>query len=781
VTGTEEIPVEPGKAIVNSWIAEDLGLSYGARINLTYYYPETDKSLLQKSAQFSVSDIYSINMYPFSLKLIPDFPGLTDAASCRDWNSGVPIALDKIRPKDEEYWDFFGATPKLIISYQDALDIFGNRFGQATALVFPLQTDTDLLETEFRAYLKAPVLGITVSPIKDLGMESASGSTDFGGLFTGMSIFIIAASLLLCSLLFSFLQDSRKTETALFFSTGFPKNTLAIIRFAECGIVSLAACFAGMVAGYPIAMLIIAGLSTIWQGAVGETVIFFHTTTFSLSTSFIAGFFATMTSLAIALIRDFRKNPALLFSQYGIYNTDLKRHNLFSRFIISSAFVLAGILSALLFSATGLQAGAFFVSGILLFTGMIMLCDSILLFLSRYKALIHRSIFGIAISNLLRSKKRSLAAVILLASGLFVVVSVGANKTEIPNSLKMDSGTGGYTLYTQLSMPIFGESSDQRFAELFGLQGTPMSDTSFAAIKVHEGDDGSCLNLNKPQEPAVLGIDPQLFATRGSFSFTDSITHDNTKNPWLLLDYAGPDDVIPAIADQTMITWSLGKSLGDRISVRSGDGTPIDIVFVASLSNSIFQGGILVSSRSFRKLFPSHSGITRLLIDTPDNTKDEDTTIFFQDRLSGFGAEVITTSQRLALFHEVENTYLLIFLALGGLGVILGSAGFGLIILKTMNERAAEIAMMQAMGFSKTTTRIILLLEHLLLLLAGILCGFVPAIVALIPSEITSVKDFPWIQAGLLVFLVGLLSFSFMAAVTFAVTRRDILPVLKSE
>ena len=38
-------------------------------------------------------------------KLMPAFPGLADVNNCRDWKPGVPVNLDKIRPKDEQYWN----------------------------------------------------------------------------------------------------------------------------------------------------------------------------------------------------------------------------------------------------------------------------------------------------------------------------------------------------------------------------------------------------------------------------------------------------------------------------------------------------------------------------------------------------------------------------------------------------------------------------------------------------------------------------------------------------
>ena len=43
---------------------------------------------------------------------MPAFPGLADVDNCRDWKPGIPVDLDKIRPKDEQYWNEHRGTPK---------------------------------------------------------------------------------------------------------------------------------------------------------------------------------------------------------------------------------------------------------------------------------------------------------------------------------------------------------------------------------------------------------------------------------------------------------------------------------------------------------------------------------------------------------------------------------------------------------------------------------------------------------------------------------------------
>jgi hypothetical protein len=71
--------------------------------------------------------------------LMPDYPGLTEADSCGDWDSGIPIDLKKIRDKDEAYWDKYKGTPKAFVSMEAAQAIWSNRFGTLTAVRWPAE------------------------------------------------------------------------------------------------------------------------------------------------------------------------------------------------------------------------------------------------------------------------------------------------------------------------------------------------------------------------------------------------------------------------------------------------------------------------------------------------------------------------------------------------------------------------------------------------------------------------------------------------------------------
>ncbi|MDD4426186.1 MAG: hypothetical protein PHS40_09700, partial [Mariniphaga sp.] len=81
------------------------------------------------------------------------------------------------------------------------------------------------------------------------------------------------------------------------------------------------------------------------------------------------------------------------------------------------------------------------------------------------------------------------------------------------------------------------------------------------------------------------------------------------------------------------------------------------------------------------------------------------------------------------------------FLALGALGMVLGTIGLAVILARTLIERRHEIALMQAIGFGNRQLFWLLAHEYLFMLVAGVLTGFISAIVATLPSFISSNTD----------------------------------------
>lgn len=179
------------------------------------------------------------------------------------------------------------------------------------------------------------------------------------------------------------------------------------------------------------------------------------------------------------------------------------------------------------------------------------------------------------------------------------------------------SGTGGFAFYGETTLPVLYDLNSDTGRKNFRLSGIEEEGVRFVQLRVHEGDDASCLNLNRIEKPRLLGVNPEELAARGSFSFVKTIDRSDGKSPWLLLNKHFDNDTIPAIADQTVMSWGIKKSVGDTIAYTDERGKEFKLILVGGLRNSIFQGNILISEKSFLERFPSTSGSRVLLIDLP--------------------------------------------------------------------------------------------------------------------------------------------------------------------
>jgi ABC-type antimicrobial peptide transport system permease subunit len=174
-------------------------------------------------------------------------------------------------------------------------------------------------------------------------------------------------------------------------------------------------------------------------------------------------------------------------------------------------------------------------------------------------------------------------------------------------------------------------------------------------------------------------------------------------------------------------------------------GRPRKLKLVATLSGSIFQSEMLMSEPNFLKLFPAQSGFSIILVETaPDNVPS--VTALLSETLndekdqekSDYSASIQTTAKRLDAYHEVANTYLATFRVLGSLGLMLGTIGLAVVLVRNLIERRPELALMTALGFDLARRTRLVLWENISLLLLGLLIGAGCALAGVIPNVLTT-------------------------------------------
>jgi len=289
------------------------------------------------------------------------------------------------------------------------------------------------------------------------------------------------------------------------------------------------------------------------------------------------------------------------------------------------------------------------------------------------------------------------------------------------------------------------------------------------------------LNLYQPQQPSVLGA-PQEQIRRGGFSFQSFVDSSpvTKENPWMLLEKEIAPDIVPAFGDYNSVQWIMHLGLGKDLVVQNESGKEIKLRFAGLLQSSIFQSEVIISEENFLEHFPSVAGYSYILIDAP-SAHVVYISSMLEDRLKDFGFDASSTHEKLAAFQVVENTYLSVFQTLGGLGLLLGTVGLGIVLIRNVIERRGELATLRAFGFRRSILTFMLLAENVFLILAGLSIGTLSALLAVAPHLTTGKAPVPWLSLAftlLSVLIVGLIASAVSAT---AALRIPLLPALKAE
>lgn len=772
--GAPVVPPEmkDDEILINEWLAEDLQAKPGDELTLTYFVVRAMRKPEEATARFRVRSIVPLSGAAADPTLMPDFPGLTDAENCRDWDTGFAIDTAKVREKDERYWDQHRGTPKAFVTLAAGQKLWSNRFGDLTAVRFPPGTSMDSVAAAIQADLDPASVGLLFQPVRKQALESSNPAQDFGQLFLGFSFFLVVAALLLTSMMFQLGLEQRTHEIGTLLALGFTARQVRRMLLGEGIGIAVLGGIVGVAGGILYARAMLYGLSTIWRDAVGTSNLQYHASVVPLLIGATAGIAIATFTLWLSLRRQAKQAAHVLLTE-GTEETQWYRSRAHWKRspalgigigALAAAVALAGIA---LVRDDSAAAGLFFGAGALMLAGGIALASSFLGALAAAGKTPIRGSYAaelptlgeLGIRNSARRRKRSLATIGLLACGSFLIAAIGVFRLDAnADATQRPSGTGGFALIGESSLPIVHDLNSSEGRDYFGIDDDAMDEVGVVPLRVRDGEDASCLNLNRAQRPRLLGVRPELLHERGAFTFT-KFDVDPKDAPWLLLKHDGTDDAVPAIADAASIQWALRKKVGDTIDYIDERGRPFKVRLVAAVANSILQGNLVIDEAEFIKRFPSEAGYRMFLIDAPSNDIDN-TSAALTRALQDFGLEMTPTARRLAAFNAVQNTYLSTFQVLGALGLLLGSAGLAVVVLRNVLERRHELAVMAAVGFRRRSLQHIVLAEHAALLLLGLGLGAAAALVAVLPSILTPGMSVPYGSLSVTlgaVLLVGLI------------------------
>jgi putative ABC transport system permease protein len=783
ITGLVHSPLVDGMPnagiTVNRWLADDLALATNDTVDLHYFVVDPRNRLTETNRAFTVHRIVEMRDAATDPELMPDFPGLSDVDNCQDWDPSMPIDLRRVRKKDEAYWDAYRGTPKAFVTLSAAQTMWSNHHGLATAVRFPPQAlpPGELLR-DIVSTLNPGNVGMRILPVRDTGLRASREGVSFGQLFVGLSFFLIVAALLLTGLLFAFGVEDRAAETGLLLAVGIHRRTIRQFRLLECACLALPGAALGIGVGIACNTAILRLLSGAWQTIVGTVSLQPQIHPSTCMTGFVSGALAAWIAMWLTARKQLVRPPAELQRATACKPARPRLPRLLAWGVGTACWIIVIIIVLAVESHGGSSAAAvFFGAGALALLGCICIAYGVLVSLNQRKFTGPAGIIQTGVRASARRPRQSLAVLGFLATGVFLVIATGANRPGAPQDASdPHSGTGGFHLFAESAIPIFEDIQSESGRIKLGVK--PGIDIQVVPLRVFQGDDASCLNLNRVTQPTVLGVAPHELD--GRFSFTQTAEGVDTAHPWSALTATTQTNAPPAIADQSVILWGLGKSVGDTLPIQDGRGNIQNVRLIAGTANSILQGSILISEKAFVARYPNTSGHRQFLIEVrsgdPESVRKE-----LSRALMDYGVEITPTPTRLASFASIQDTYLSIFMSLGALALLLGSVGMGIVVARNVMERRGELAMLSALGFKRRHLHRLLLTEHAVLFAAGLISGAASGGIAVLPALRSQGTPVSPLALGVLLAILLINGFLWITTAVALTTRGPLLPSLRQE
>ncbi len=851
---SDDYRAKPSEIVLNTWTADDLGVKVGDTITITYYTVKSEdysvkgkEAYITETASFLLKGILPIEGIAADRGIIPEFPGIHDTADMSEWESPFPIDYTLIRSQDEAYWDEYGPTPKAFISLETGKRLWENRFGDLTSIRMKVpqgsevQATRTLFETEFLKKIQPEQIGFQFLALQAEGQQAATGATDFGMLFSSLSILIILAVAWLVELFFRIGVEQRSHEIGILQAVGY---SLAKIRrrfFFEGGSVAGIGTLLGCLLAIGYAQLMIFGLKTWWLPAIGTPFIAFHASLWSLLIGVCVTMVVMLNAIRVAVARIGRTSTATLLAGGTDFDDAAVKPK------PQETKTSGGLVSKIIFLGLGIWAGILGGSNLVEegWGGLVylILLSAIVLFFIGYG--LRRAIRkGEGIYAHLTAKQAN-SFVLLCAIGIVIGTVIAyfpvvqwIRETvfswfehpvvQFLLSTLSILGVG----WLAFSRWLTSENVPKRFSRMRFAIKNAARQPQRSKISVTTVSLACCIivavGANRHDAPpeteyafvaeSSLPLHHSLNTPDGWFElgFSDATSEllsasevipfrvlpgedvsclnlyqpqkpqilgisDTALNevPWTTLQPSSSHtNMIIGIADENSLRWILHHNPDEEFLVQDEFGNPLSL-HLHTLENSLFQSQLIISASNFTKYFPSQSGYQFFLIKTPPELREE-TAQVLEKGLGDYGFDLTSASARLASYRSVENTYISTFQSLGGLGVLLGTFGLALVLFRNIIERRGELATLRAFGFSRRLLSRMLFLESCFLLTVGMLIGIIAGLVAVLATH-GHFPTFPWVSLTItLLFIFGFGIIANAVAVAIAL-RRPLLATLKSE
>ena len=473
------------EVLLSDYAAGRLGVRPGDTLRISYYKSEGLKRLGEDTLRLRVRQIVPLSEWLADGSLSADFPGLSDVERCTDWDSDLPIDMDRITDEDERYWNLYRSAPKAIVAYDAVSADWANAYGNATAIrISGAGADLTGLHPE--------MFGIQLTHPRETGIYAARNGVDFAGLFLALGFFIIVSAVLLMLNPLSEMLYQRRHEIDLLRSIGYSRKRIVDMLWRESAPVVLLVSVVGVVMGLLYTGLVMWLLGGVWRGATQTDGFRVYPGLWTLVGGTLVSLGLSLGFLRWAIVRALRERSREVCPP----GSSLRKKRL--GVIVASMLTIAMIgvnvwllRSVPLFMIIG---AAWIVTAALGGDYWVARKGS------ERSSVLNRS--QLVWSTIYANRKQALLSFFALSIGTFIVFSVGLNRKGFGDSSQIRTGTGGYSLWCESSVPVYYDLSTPEGKAKLSLSDLP-KDTEILQCLRYNADDASCLNLNKITTPTV--------------------------------------------------------------------------------------------------------------------------------------------------------------------------------------------------------------------------------------------------------------------------------------
>lgn len=724
VDNWDDKPLTGNEIILSDYAASQLHVGVGDSVRMSYFLSKDLKNLETKEQRFRVKSIEPLSSFMEDKLLSTEFPGLSNVEKCTDWDSDLPIKMDHIHKTDEDFWYKYKQTPKALVAYDAVINDWGSSFGTATALRIGNNKNGNVeWKNDYSKLINQNSKLLTVLHPRSQALYSANNGTDFTSLFMALGFFIILSAILLMQNPLVEMFTQRKDELQLYIQLGYKPKTIQSLLFREAFSIMLLASPFGVLAGIMYSGVILWLLGNVWSGATHTEGFALHINMLTIILSWVIGLIVCAVSLWIVVRKIQKTNSSeLIISQkqnlrnwqIGILLQSVTIAAIAYNFLYlhsMALFIICGLLWIITF---GIYLKSFINDKVLKPSSK----------LWNRTQMIWQSIYA--------SRNQQMLAYWSLSLGVFTVFAVGLNRPDFSDADSFLQATGDYNLYVDSRVPIQYDLNNEEVRKKLSLTDLP-SQTHFLHFLRHSQDEASCLNLNKVATPTVLGVSLEDMKPFGiSLNNENSLKHKNLETHKLKNSQTQKHknfSPLPSVyVDQEALIWSMMKSVGDTIIYKNSKGEDVPVLIAGTYPTGIFHGNAIMATEDFRSLWQSESGVEVLLVKSSNPTEAAD---ILSVALSEYGLNIQTTEERIKMFFEVTETYLIIFLTLGGLGLLLGIFSLIIIVRKNLTASQQSITLYKTLGFTNEQIKAFLFRENILVPLFAVLIGAIGSVISI--------------------------------------------------